>query len=168
MDYKKLQDICRLKMDTIWRGRRRLAKMWVLGHLGRPLSRNTSMEDLEILNKLLDYKLRGEKCPFHAKRKKRRDIALGSNWVEKSRKIRTESNRICVGCKKVFEVDKLTVDHIIPVFEGGSSEQNNLQVMCAPCHKKKTKQNRESPRAFQKFLKERMPTDVKEIKKTPL
>lgn len=42
-------------------------------------------------------------------------------------------------CKKCGceEVEKLTLDHIIPIALGGSVRLKNLQLLCEDCHKEK-------------------------------
>lgn len=42
-------------------------------------------------------------------------------------------------CATCGSVESLEVDHIIPVNMGGTHLPENLQVLCAPCHKDKTK-----------------------------
>lgn len=39
------------------------------------------------------------------------------------------------------------VDHIIPVFEGGTDDPHNLQAICSPCHRMKTNQEASRARA---------------------
>jgi 5-methylcytosine-specific restriction protein A len=41
-------------------------------------------------------------------------------------------------CKKCKARDKLEIDHITPVCLGGTNDPVNLQVLCDPCHEKKT------------------------------
>ncbi|ALA67567.1 HNH endonuclease [Corynebacterium lactis] len=43
------------------------------------------------------------------------------------------------------EVVAVEVDHIVPVFEGGTDDLCNLQAVCGQCHRRKTRQ--ESTRA---------------------
>ena len=45
-----------------------------------------------------------------------------------------ERDRCCVSCGS-FE--NLEIDHIIPVSKGGSSERENLQILCKTCNRKK-------------------------------
>lgn len=34
---------------------------------------------------------------------------------------------------------RLQLDHIIPLFKGGINTMSNVQILCIPCHKHKTK-----------------------------
>lgn len=38
--------------------------------------------------------------------------------------------------------DRLQVDHIVPLRDGGRNERGNLQVLCVPCHEVKTRGDR--------------------------
>jgi hypothetical protein len=40
-------------------------------------------------------------------------------------------------CQHCGATENLEIDHIIPVSRGGSSTENNLQVLCAPCNRSK-------------------------------
>jgi hypothetical protein len=40
-------------------------------------------------------------------------------------------------CTICSAIDRLHVDHIIPLSEGGVDRLDNLQLLCIPCHKKK-------------------------------
>jgi len=45
-------------------------------------------------------------------------------------------------CRPCLEVGLTSpseeVDHVVPLFEGGSDDRSNKQGICRPCHKKKT------------------------------
>ena len=43
----------------------------------------------------------------------------------------------CIKCKKILEAT-YEVDHIVPLYKGGSNEPNNLQALCRNCHGQKT------------------------------
>jgi 5-methylcytosine-specific restriction endonuclease McrA len=42
----------------------------------------------------------------------------------------------CVLCGRM---DDLTVDHIVPILDGGTNDIENLQILCARCNKRKGK-----------------------------
>lgn len=46
-------------------------------------------------------------------------------------------------CAKCLEQGLIVLaterDHIVPLFEGGTDERNNIQALCAACHEAKTK-----------------------------
>ena len=59
----------------------------------------------------------------------------------------------CAVCEEAFPQRNVQVDHIVPIgtcltwdeyIEKLFCEKENLQVVCKPCHKKKTKEERES------------------------
>ena len=43
----------------------------------------------------------------------------------------------CLSCMRKLPYLKLTVDHVIPVTKGGSSDIDNLQPLCQPCNSQK-------------------------------
>lgn len=43
----------------------------------------------------------------------------------------------CAKCKKMIDFDKIELDHIIPISEGGTSSVSNLQFLCHKCHMEK-------------------------------
>jgi hypothetical protein len=46
---------------------------------------------------------------------------------------------ICPICKKQFEIDEMEGDHITPWSEGGKTQQDNLQMLCKDCNRRKGK-----------------------------
>ena len=42
-------------------------------------------------------------------------------------------------CKKCGSNERLEVDHIVPIHAGGTTDEDNLQVLCHDCHREKTK-----------------------------
>lgn len=63
---------------------------------------------------------------------------------------------VCIG-------DAMTVDHVVPVAEGGTHALTNLAAICKPCHDAKTEAERlrgiarAKPRGSRKRLPERHP-----------
>lgn len=56
---------------------------------------------------------------------------------EIKRKLISKSGTICKICGKRFSIDKLTIDHIIPLATGGTWDMGNLQLACNPCNQEK-------------------------------
>lgn len=61
---------------------------------------------------------------------------LGSARMKQLVRIRERDNYHCFKCKT--PVEKGEVDHIIALENGGSNDDTNMQLLCIPCHKKKT------------------------------
>ena len=56
-------------------------------------------------------------------------------------------NNTCVYCGHRRTARTLEIDHIVPVVQGGSNDQSNLQVICSPCNQRKGLQTDEEFRA---------------------
>ena len=61
------------------------------------------------------------------------------NWLLISRKIKDKRNNTCEDCGKKYPANSkwLNAHHIVPLSKGGDSEDDNLQVLCYKCHKKR-------------------------------
>lgn len=46
---------------------------------------------------------------------------------------------VCNFCREGFVREHLTIDHIMPLFMGGKSNIENLQLLCEPCHVEKSR-----------------------------
>lgn len=55
---------------------------------------------------------------------------------ETKKMIKEMSNNICRSCGEWS--DQLEIDHIVPMWEGGSDDVFNLQPLCVECHKEKS------------------------------
>jgi 5-methylcytosine-specific restriction enzyme A len=53
-------------------------------------------------------------------------------------RILSRDSFLCNHCSQPFPESNLEVDHIIPLVQGGSDDDCNLQTLCKPCHLKKT------------------------------
>lgn len=58
----------------------------------------------------------------------------GSAGVADRIKIKQRDKGLCQVCRRPGYI----VDHIIPLWEGGSDEDENKQLICAPCHDAKS------------------------------
>ena len=63
----------------------------------------------------------------------------GRPWRRVRERILKRDSYLCQPCKRQDRLTLATqVDHVIPQFEGGSDEEDNLQGICDPCHEVKT------------------------------
>jgi len=58
-------------------------------------------------------------------------------------------DRNCPVCGISFEETKRTIDHIIPLKQGGRHAISNIQILCGPCNIRKTPRSRK----IEKFIK---------------
>lgn len=58
----------------------------------------------------------------------------GSAGVSDREAIRKRDKGLCQVCKRPGYI----VDHTVPLFEGGSDEDSNKQLICGPCHDAKS------------------------------
>ncbi len=62
----------------------------------------------------------------------------GRRAVEQ-RKRRLAAEPLCRTCTERGRVTAATVpDHIVPLFKGGTDDDENIQCLCDPCHAEKT------------------------------
>ena len=64
----------------------------------------------------------------------------GHAWDVIRKRIRERDNYHCRMCRR--PIDDGEVDHIKPLEQGGSNADDNLQLLCRPCHKRKTATDR--------------------------
>lgn len=94
----------------------------------------------------------------------RMKVMYGSGYLSNKRSIMVRLKlRDGMGCHICHIVNRqLTIDHIVPVFKGGSSELPNLQILCVNCHRQKSNKevleaNKVMPRqARVKFIKPKL------------
>ncbi|RLD61169.1 MAG: HNH endonuclease [Bacteroidetes bacterium] len=53
-------------------------------------------------------------------------------------KVYEKQKGICVKCKKHFEITEMEADHITPWHEGGKTIEENCQMLCKDCNRKKS------------------------------
>ncbi|MFF8629672.1 HNH endonuclease [Streptomyces werraensis] len=89
---------------------------------------------------------RDGRCGEHQLRKSwnrtsARNSARPKDWAK--RRTRTLA-RDRYTCQKCGAREELEVDHIVPVSRAGSWELDNLWVLCRPCHRRKTYNERQT------------------------
>lgn len=72
-----------------------------------------------------------DKAPGSDKRR-----LTGRPWRRVVERIKYRDRYTCQLCKHITEQGE--VDHRIPLSQGGTDEDDNLQWLCVPCHKTKT------------------------------
>lgn len=103
-------------------------------HFKRKPKNTVKFKGLSITNP--EVALRREK---NRKIRHRRERALGMSleqWRIVKRRVVERDYRRCVWCKSK---EDLTVDHIVPLKDGGTNDMSNLRTLCLKCH---TKYNR--------------------------
>jgi 5-methylcytosine-specific restriction protein A len=65
----------------------------------------------------------------------------GSAGVKDRQAIRARDHGLCQECKRQGRtILGVVVDHITPLWQGGSDEDDNKELLCNPCHDAKTAQ----------------------------
>ena len=77
----------------------------------------------------------------------------------KARRIWIEQGRRCACCDRLIGPDRLEVDHVIPLRDGGDDSRENLRVLSKACHYERHRFDnvdpaiRESKRVWWNWLK---------------
>jgi hypothetical protein len=53
-------------------------------------------------------------------------------------KVYEKQKGICVICKENFDISKMEADHITPWHEGGKTNEENCQILCKECNRRKS------------------------------
>lgn len=64
------------------------------------------------------------------------DRLRGRKAMNRTARIKARDLYTCAGCGRV--TPELEVDHIVPLHLGGADRDANLELLCIPCHRKKT------------------------------
>ena len=92
------------------------------------------LEVLVVLNSAAIFYLWRGRAPKRAVRRWRPSASL--KW-----RMAAQQNWCCNFCGDPLE-HACQVDHVQPLFKGGSNDRNNLQILCANCHAAKTLEER--------------------------
>jgi 5-methylcytosine-specific restriction protein A len=89
------------------------------------------------------YDAYNNRSDVRAQRKRRAVIAAGHDAAAQMRKdLRAAGYTNCARCKFEFLASALDVDHVIPLYQGGTDTADNLQALCKVCHKIKTNEDK--------------------------
>lgn len=90
-------------------------------------------EDVIKSSGIYEYVLCKEKDPFAERLLSIREFSNREKEIAYNRQ-----NGICPICKEQFNIDEMEGDHIIPWSKGGHTIQENCQMLCKECNRKKT------------------------------
>jgi 5-methylcytosine-specific restriction endonuclease McrA len=64
---------------------------------------------------------------------------LTADWRAKRERILVRDSFTCAVCHRVIGGKAAHVDHILPLDDGGTDDDANLQTLCSSCHGRKTR-----------------------------
>lgn len=67
-------------------------------------------------------------------RRRERKQQLKINSSLKKRLYRDVVFAPCFYCKKIFLIENLTIEHLIPRSYGGTNDDSNIAIACSPCN----------------------------------
>ena len=53
-------------------------------------------------------------------------------------KVYEKQDGICTVCKEEFSIEQMEADHITPWHEGGKTDEENCQMLCKECNRRKS------------------------------
>lgn len=70
---------------------------------------------------------------------KERAHYLSADWRARRLRILVRDAYVCRSCSRVCHGVNANVDHIVPLEDGGTDADANLQTLCSSCHGRKTR-----------------------------
>lgn len=83
-----------------------------------------------------DYFIPAPEAHQKKEKNKARELRNSSWWRQQLGK------GICYHCEKTFKPEELTMDHLIPIVRGGTSDKKNCVTSCKDCNNKKGNKTR--------------------------
>lgn len=75
--------------------------------------------------------------------KSRQERGYGRAWEFRRKRILVRDRYLCQDCRRRgIGIKAESVDHIIPKAHGGTDDDDNLESLCWPCHRRKTAKER--------------------------
>jgi 5-methylcytosine-specific restriction endonuclease McrA len=74
---------------------------------------------------------------YYRRRRARKKAAAGEHSPEDIAAIRAAQKNRCAYCRKKLPKNGGEIDHITPLFRGGSNDRRNLQLLCSSCNRSK-------------------------------
>jgi 5-methylcytosine-specific restriction enzyme A len=79
----------------------------------------------------------------------KRDAKSRAGWRQIRAFVKERDKGLCQPCRKRGHITVGSeCDHIVPDFEGGPTEEGNLQMICSECHADKTAQEAARARGY--------------------
>lgn len=66
-----------------------------------------------------------------------------ADWRAKRERILIRDAFVCRSCHRVVSGHEANVDHIVPLEDGGTDDDTNLQTLCRSCHGRKTRREQQ-------------------------
>lgn len=85
----------------------------------------------------------GDSWRNYAAGKSRQERGYGRSWELRRVRILARDKYLCQDCRRRgLGIKAESVDHIIPKAHGGTDDDDNLEALCWPCHRRKTAKER--------------------------
>ena len=65
-------------------------------------------------------------------------LSIRSFTDSMKQKVYEKQKGICIKCRKYFEINEMEADHITPWHEGGKTIEENCQMLCKECNRRKS------------------------------
>ncbi len=134
----------------------------MLNSIRKVFSRGKSKKEDDVLREIEELKE-----ILKQKERAKERTSMRSRYIPEYVKaeIRKRQNNRCAMCGGLFSEDVFEYDHKIPVALGGTSSIDNVQALCANCHRLKTKYDRLLMSVVHEFSKSKRDLIFKQLKR---